>query len=363
MPDATRRVTLQDDRRIIALISDFGFRISDFIMDLTTFLTQRRPVWRKLEEMLEQVEGSGLGSLDEDQSVEFGRLYRRTASDLNQAQTFVSGDATVRYLNDLVARAYGAIYGKTRTDWWGFFVFLVWGYPTVFRRHWPHLALATSLFAAGCLLGVLAATYDPAVARAYLLPADMPTIQPPKEGEGQEAAMPPGMVAAFSGMLFTHNLTVTLVAFALGVTLGVGSAWMMFYNGVTTGALAAVFIEAGQFKAFETGILPHGVVEIPAMLIGGAAGFVLAEAIFRARPWPRSEEFIRKGREALYLLFGAVPLLMCAAVIEAGVARAPEQLLSSDFKLGLAGVVGLLFLAYVLLFGWGWRPKAGSETP
>src|SRR5579862_715482 len=155
-------------------------------MDLTAFLAGRRPQWRQLEQMLEQVEGSGLGSIDEDQVVEFGRLYRRTASDLNQAQTFVTGDATVRYLNGLVGRAYVAIYGKTRVDLWGVFIFFIWGYPTVFRRHWLHLALSTALFAAGTLFGLVAARYDPAVGRAYLLPADMPTIQPPKEGSVQQ---------------------------------------------------------------------------------------------------------------------------------------------------------------------------------
>ncbi len=339
-------------------------------MDLTTFLTERRPEWRKLDQLLEQVEGSGLGSLDEDEVVEFGRLYRRTASDLNQAQTFVTGDATVRYLNDRVARAYAAIYGKTRTDLWGLFVYLVWGYPTVFRRHWPHLALATGLFAVGCLFGFVACWQNPlvpidsSVGRAYLLPGDMPTIQPPKEGEDQQQApMSAGELSHFSSFLFTHNLTVTLFAFAVGITLGVGSAWMMFYNGVTTGALAAVFIEAGQFKAFATGILPHGVVEIPAMLIGGAAGFVLAEGILRARSWPRTEEMARKGKEALFLLFGAVPLLMVAGVVEAGVARAPDWVISSGVKLAVAGTIAFLFLAYVLLFGWGWKPKSEGAVP
>jgi uncharacterized membrane protein SpoIIM required for sporulation len=333
-------------------------------MDLTTFLTQRRPAWRKLEQMLEQVEGSGLGSLDEEQVVEFGRLYRRTASDLNQAQTFVTGDATVRYLNDLVARAYVAIYGKTRVDLWGLLVFLVWGYPAVFRRHWPHLALATGLFVVGTVFGLLVGLYDPAVGRAYLLPSDMPTIQPPKEGEAeQQPAMPPGQIAGFSSFLFTHNTTVTLVAFAVGIFLGIGSAWLMFYNGVTTGALMAVFWQANQMTAFATGILPHGVIEIPSMLIGGAAGFVLAEGILRARPWPRLEELARKGKEALFLLAGAVPLLLCAGIIEAGVARAPDWVLSSGYKLAVAGVVSLTFFAYVTVFGWGWRPAPERETP
>jgi uncharacterized membrane protein SpoIIM required for sporulation len=339
-------------------------------MNLTAFLTERRPDWRKLEKMLEQVEGSGLGSLDEDQVVEFGRLYRRAASDLNQAQTFVTGDATVRYLNDMVARAYAAIYGKTRTDVWGLFVYLVWGYPTVFRRHWPHLALATGLFATGCLFGFLACWHnplvpiDPNVGRAYLLPSEMPTIQPPKKGEDQQQPpMTAGKLSEFSSYLFTHNATVTLVAFAVGITLGVGSAWMMFYNGVTTGALAAVFVDAEQFRAFATGILPHGVVEIPAMLIGGAAGFVLAEGILRARPWRRTDEMARKGKEGLYLLGGALPLLMVAGLVEAGVARAPDWVISSGVKLAVAGLIAFLFLSYVLLLGWGWKPQSEGDSP
>src|SRR5216684_7703094 len=116
-------------------------------MDLATFITKRRPEWQRLEHILSRVEGSGLRTLDDDQATEFGELYRRAASDLNQAQTFVSGDAVVRYLNDLVARAYLLIYGKTKIDLRGMVMFLVWGWPAVFRRYLPHFLFAAALFA------------------------------------------------------------------------------------------------------------------------------------------------------------------------------------------------------------------------
>ncbi len=125
-------------------------------MDLSTFLHERRPAWKRLEELLDRAEGSGLACLNEDEAVEFGNLYRRSASDLNQAQTFVSGDATVRYLNDLVARAYLLIYGKTRIDLRGMVMFLIWGWPAVFRRYLPHFLLAAGLFAFGTVFGFLA---------------------------------------------------------------------------------------------------------------------------------------------------------------------------------------------------------------
>jgi uncharacterized membrane protein SpoIIM required for sporulation len=322
-------------------------------MDLTSFLTHRRADWKRLEAILARVEGSGLPSLDDEQAAEFGRLYRRAASDLNQAQTFVSGDATAQYLNDLVARCYLVIYAKTRTPFWGFLRRLVFDYPAVFRRNSGSIVLAVALFVAGTLFGLLASYFDREAARAYLLPSTMPTIQPPKEGEEDRSpTLGTGELAGFSSFLFTHNVGVTLVAAAFGMTLGIGTAWLMFYNGVTTGALWAVFLEAGQSRAFATGILPHGVLEIPACLLGGAAGFVLAKGMIQARPWPRVEELGRCGKEALWLLAGCFPLLAVAAILEAGVARAPDWFLSSGLKLAVAGVMALLFAAYLLLLGW-----------
>jgi uncharacterized membrane protein SpoIIM required for sporulation len=330
-------------------------------MDLSTFLQTRRSDWLRLEELLQFVEGSGLSALDDDQAVEFGRLYRRTASDLNQAQTFVSGDSTQRYLNDLVARAYLAIYGKAKVDLWGLFLYLVWGYPAVFRRYLPQFLLATALFAGGAIFGFVAVKFDKDVASAFLLPSDMPTVRPRGEGaDDPTPAQTTGEFARFSAQLFTNNLGVSLFAFALGMTFGIGTAWVLFYNGVLMGALGAVFHEAHRMTQFATDVLPHGVLEIPAAILGGAAGFVLAQGCLRARPWSRSEELARSGKEALRLVFGCVPLLAFAGVLEAGVARAPDRFISSGAKLAVAGVFGLLFAAYVLLLGWGRKSSGGA---
>jgi uncharacterized membrane protein SpoIIM required for sporulation len=327
-------------------------------MDLATFIARRRPQWRQLEAVLQRVEGSGLGALDEEQAVEFGQLYRSAASDLNQAQTFVSGDATVQYLNDLVARCYAVIYARTRLDLWAVVRYLVQGYPVVFRRNFGHVVLAGALLAAGAVFGFLVSHYDAQAARAFLLPRNFPTIQPGQEGRAASV----GELAAFSAFLFRNNLSVSLVAFALGITLGVGTAWVMFQNGMFMGVLAAIFFEAGEFTAFCTGILPHGVLEIPAALIGGAAGFVLAQGIIRARPWPRLEELARAGKEAVWLVGGCVPLLIGAAFVEAVIARAPDRYINSGLKLAVAGVLGLLFFAYVLLPGWR-RPLTPNPSP
>jgi uncharacterized membrane protein SpoIIM required for sporulation len=329
-------------------------------MDLSTFLHERRPDWRRLEELLGRVEGSGLGSLEEEQAVEFGRLYRRAASDLNQAQTFVSGDATVRYLNDLVARAYLVIYRKTRIDLRGLLVYLVWGYPAVFRRYLGHFLVAAALFTAGAVFGYLAGYHDTDMARSFLLPAEMSTVEPRAEGRDDPTPQQStGQFAAFSSFLFTHNLSVSLTVFALGMTLGVGTAWLLFTNGIFMGVLAAIFVKADRLTQYATDVLPHGVLEIPAVLIAGAAGLMLGQGILRARPWPRREEIAPTAGHALLMVFGCAPLLIFAGGLEAGVARAPERVLSQGVKLAVAGVFALLFVAYVVLLGWGRHATRG----
>src|SRR5438309_921294 len=233
-------------------------------MDLAAFIQHRRPEWRRLEEIVAQVEGSGLRTLDDEQAAEFGRLYRRAASDLNQAQTFVSGDATVQYLNDLVARCYMVIYARSRPNVRRFVRYLVFGFPAVFRRYASRVLLAMVIFAVGAVFGGVAAYRDADTAQLYLMPANFPTIHP-KEEEDRS----PGMTTGHAGMMisfyFTNNLAVCLIVLALGLTLGIGTAWKLFETGLMMGVLAVAFARAGQLEAFCAEILPHSMVEIPAI--------------------------------------------------------------------------------------------------
>jgi uncharacterized membrane protein SpoIIM required for sporulation len=327
-------------------------------VNLTRFIEVRRPQWQSLQRLLEEVEGSGLPSLGGERAVQFARLYRRAASDLNQAQTFVSGEGTVQYLNDLVARCYLIIHARKdpglRNVLWSMLI----GYPAVFRRCLPHFLLASGLFMVGAIFGFAASYWDTQAARSFLLPTDMPMIQP-----GQELPVhSSGELAGFSGFLFRHNVSVTLVAFALGITFGLGSAWLMFENGVLLGVLGAVFVQAGATLEFCTGILPHGVLEIPSAILGGAGGFVLAEAMWKAKPWPRLQELGRRGREALALVGGAIPLLAMAAFLEAVVARAPEALIDSGLKLAVAGLFGTAFVTYLALVGWRFNSERVDQV-
>jgi uncharacterized membrane protein SpoIIM required for sporulation len=329
-------------------------------MDLEHFIKERKPAWRRLEAMLAQVEGSGLRSLNDEEAIRFGQLYRRAASDLNQAQTFLTGDDIVGYLNRLVARGYLAIYGGAWQVRFGKVLVACWrGYAQALRRHFGMLCVATGLTLAGAALAFVLLRFDPSFIE-YVMPESFNTIRPDEDGGdgGGGRSMSGDEITAFSGMLFFNNTRVTLFAFALGLTFGIGTCYLLFYNGLILGAIALQFWKAGQLTSFLAEVLPHGVLELPAIMIGGAAGLILARGMIVARPWSRMDEMIRSGREALIVVMGTVPLLAIAAVLEAGVARLPRGVLGDWAKLTIASTVGLLFVTYGVLAG-----RGGEQPP
>ena len=144
------------------------------IIDLHRFLTQERPHWTALEKMLDRLEAELNTRLTLDELQQFHYLYERAAADLAKITTFSAEPETRRYLENLVARAYGEIH-ETREKqarlsplkW--FFLTL----PQTFRRHVRAFWLSLAITIAGCLFGGFAIGLDPA-SKAVMIPALLP---------------------------------------------------------------------------------------------------------------------------------------------------------------------------------------------
>jgi uncharacterized membrane protein SpoIIM required for sporulation len=83
----------------------------------------------------------------------------------------------------------------------------------------------------------------------------------------------------FSAQLMANNIGVAIKAMALGLTWGIGTVLILFYNGVILGAVCLDYMLDGQTVFMIGWLLPHGSFEIPAILIGGQAGLVIARAL------------------------------------------------------------------------------------
>lgn len=322
--------------------------------DVNRFVRERTPRWRALEATLARVEIAGMRCLDIDDARDFGELYRGAADDLVRARSELVDASVSDYLNDLVARAYAVIYAQRPQERGRLVRFLLREYPALVRSEWKAILLSTLIFLGGGVFGAAAAVFDPS-AMGVVMPEQHQTQTAHERVAREEAGDSPGghQAVAFSSFLFTNNIKVTFLVFALGITFGLGSVAVLFLNGVPLGALAVEYHQAGEGLFFWAWILPHGVPELTVIFIAGGAGLVLARGLWLPGRRRRRDAVVAEGRTAAKLVLGGMPLLVIAGVIEGTISQIHEPTIPYGLKLLFAvfGTVGL----------YSWLGLAGRE--
>ncbi len=319
------------------------------IIDLPRFLAAESPYWQKLEGMLQQLEAQPDARLSLEATKEFHHLYERAAADLARMDTH-SEPETRQFLENLVARAYGEIH-ETRNgqDRIHAFRWLSQTLPLTFRRHARAFVLSVVITIVGTLFGAMTLSLDPE-AKQIITPFPHLLQAPEDRVAEEENTMEDrlkGHKSSFSAQLMTHNTKVSILALALGMTYGLGTVILLFYNGVILGAVAMDYVAAGQTPFLLGWLLPHGSVEIPAILIAGQAGLVLAHALIgRGDRNPMSARLRAIGPDIMNLIFGVALLLVWAGLVEAFLSQYHEPVFPYPAKIGM----GLTQLALLALF-------------
>ncbi|MEJ2163911.1 MAG: stage II sporulation protein M [Desulfobacterales bacterium] len=252
------------------------------IIDLQKFIAEERLYWRELEQVLGSVEKRPELKLSLSQLERFHYLYQRASADLAKFKTFAAEPNIRGYLESLVARAFGEIH-ETRQKphrlaplHWFFSTF-----PQTFRRHIRAFWVCLAAMLVGGVFGGFVIVTNPD-AKQVLLPFSHLLGDPSDRVAQEEAAEVDrleGSKSSFSTYLMTHNIKVSISTLALGMTWGIGTLIMLFYNGVILGAVALDYVLAGETPFLLGWLLPHGAVEIPAIILAGQAGLVLAGAL------------------------------------------------------------------------------------
>ena len=326
------------------------------IIDLERFVAAERPCWTELERALDKLENHPNQRMSLEELRHFHLLYERTAADLAKITTFSAEPETRRYLEHLVGRAYGEIH-ETRSSH-GRLHPLEWLFqtlPQTFRRHVRPFYFSLAITLAGCAFGGLALAFDPE-SKPVLMPYPHLREDPAKRVAEEEKASTDrlaGHKTSFSAFLMTHNTRVSIFTLALGMTWGIGTIIMLLYNGILLGAVAVDYVRAGETKFLLGWLLPHGVIEIPAILIAGQAGLMLALALIG---WGRRVSLTQRLREVsrdlVTLIFGVGLLLVWAGFVEAFLSQYHEPVIPYSVKIAF----GLIELALLILF----LAKSGS---
>jgi uncharacterized membrane protein SpoIIM required for sporulation len=236
--------------------------------------------------------------------------------------------------------------------------------PRTFRRRCKTFALALAVFLVGCLFGAAALVLDPE-AKTVLMPFDHLQMDPSErvaqEEQPAEADRLQGAKGRFSAFLMTHNTRISVLVLTLGMTWGIGTVVLLFSNGVMLGAVAADYVRAGEGLFLSGWLLPHGVIEIPAIVIAGQAGLLLAGALLdRSGGLTLGQRMASISSDVVTLIGGVALMLVWAGIIEAFFSQYHAPIIPYSIKI-LFGIIELSALTvYLTWAGRGdYHPKGG----
>ncbi len=126
-----------------------------------------------------------------------------------------------------------------------------------------------------------------------------------------------GIKPLASSAIMTNNMSVGFTTFAFGITAGLGTIYMMAFNGLLIGVIGMACALSGMSLQLWSFVAPHGVLELPAIFIAGGAGLRIAQGLLFPGVLPRRESLARAGLEAVQLVLGTIPILIIAGLIEA----------------------------------------------
>lgn len=327
------------------------------IVNLEKFIAEERVHWDRLEAILNKLALDHWHTLSLEEARELERLYQRASADLARLATFSAEPEARRHLESLVARGYAEVHGgkqeSTRFRPWAW---LVRTLPQTFRRRSRAFLFSLVVTLIGVVFGGIAVAFDPE-AKAVIMPFPH-LLGDPSERVAREEAVTNDRLAGgkgrFSGELMTHNTKVTLTAMALGMSWGVGTLILIFYNGVILGAVVVDYVLAGETVFLIGWLLPHGVIEIPAILVGGQAGFVLAGALLGRGQNQRMAGRLRAVMpDVVTLCFGAALMLVWAGIVEAYLSQYHEPVIPYSVKIGFGVIEGIALLWYLARAGRG----------
>ncbi len=290
-------------------------------------------------------------SFSAEQIEAFGRGYRQVISDLAIARRDFPDDQLTLWLNGLAARVHLRLYRAPAPSWRRFGRFFWTDFARRFRSARAYLGISALLLFGPALIGYLAALLDASL-RDALVPAHLRNVM----AAGHTwTDIEPSVRPAMATIIFSHNIQVAFLAFAGGVPFGLGTVYVLVANGLELGSVLGAAQWYGVAPLLWSFISAHGYLELTCIVIAGAAGLMLADALLRPGLLLRREALARAARRAIELVGGAAPVLIVAGLIEGFVSPSDVQM---EAKLAIGPLAGCLLFAMLLTVGRTRRDRA-----
>lgn len=313
---------------------------------MNIFLKDEKDNWRRLEDLLGMMKGSGLRGLSRMEVREFGELYRRAAADLAIARAETRDPKLINYLNSLVIRAHGKIYRAESEGAHLVVRFFTREFPETFRANWKYMAIAFGVFAAFAIFGFAATWWNIDFMHFVALSGVQEAIT--SNDEWWRDLNRANQVGATE--ILSNNIIVTIRAFAMGAFFGIGAFYDLAFEGARLGSIfgACYKLNPPFGNSLATFVIGHGVIELSCIFFCGGAGMMIGYAIVNPGDLSRAQALKKKGMEAAKIVMGCACLLVIAGTIEGFLS--PSNL-PATVKIGTGIGTGLAMYSYLFLVG------------
>ncbi|MDC3414174.1 stage II sporulation protein M [Aquibacillus sp. 3ASR75-11] len=305
-------------------------------MNVKQFVKQHRAEWKQLEQFVTLLH-KGKNKYTGSDINQFHRLYQKTAQHLSYSQTYFPKEDVTKYLNELVSKSHNLLYKDQISSMKQMRHFFTTTFVRLLSEQWKFVVVALLLFTLGVVGSFISVMNDPLHLYSVLPGEIAKSVNPDRVGE-QDGAVDASLMSA---TVMTNNIQVAFLAFAGGVTFGLLTVYLLVYNGIIIGALAALFWQYDKTYEFWAYIVPHGMVELTAIFIAGGAGLLMGYKLFVPGPFSRGYQLKQQAKRSVQLLLGTIPLFVIAGVIEGFITPAPLSLGTKYIVAGLT-VFGLL---------------------
>jgi uncharacterized membrane protein SpoIIM required for sporulation len=291
------------------------------------FEARYEPAWVELERGLNALDAGRkrrkagpfvTGTNEVPTAARVAQLYRQCCEHLALARERAYPVHLVARLEALTARAHQRIYRRHDFGLAAFRHLVLYKAPAAVRALRWHLLVATLVFVLPTVVVGVATWLDP---HFVLTIVDAKQVHEFDGMYGRQAGEHLGRTSGddwtMFGFYIMNNVGIAFRCFAAGLVLGVGSLFMVGYNGLLAGAVAGFLVTRGDSERFFSFVVTHSAFELTAIVLSGAAGLKLGHAMLAPGRLTRTQALMRAARETSPVVFCFTMMLFVAAAIEA----------------------------------------------
>jgi uncharacterized membrane protein SpoIIM required for sporulation len=313
-------------------------------VDIDRYIARNEASWRRLDELAAKAR-TGVAKMSPAEVDELVGLYQRTSAQLSHVRTHYRDPDLVLRLTKIVGNANGVIYGKRPKRLRTVGLFFADTFPGAVYHYRRFIALAALVFFVPALvLGVWLTNDHRALDRSG-------SEKERKAYVHQEFAQyysdEPAPV--FFSEVTTNNIQVSFIVYALGAASGgLGALAMILLNGAPLGIVGAWMTSEGEFWPFLGYILPHGALELSAIVIAGGAGIGIGWTAIAPGDRSRGDAFREEGQRSVTIILGLMTMFVCAGLIEGFITGSG---LSVGLRVGIGALLWICYIGYLVVRG------------